>query len=489
MRLKRNLTKKILAFFSILLLFPAANWAQKLKPVTIQGTAEFAVGKEIRLIAYDDLLSYRQKVVATDKISRDGSFKLTFSTKQIQLVQIAIQTSKAEFYIEPEETYIFTIEMDPQLFQRLDPMEYGGYLQVKSKNADQNNLNYKINNFEWKTASIVDYFAPNIISDMGNNEFDSITKNIKDRFPLEYAPTNFFKSYIYYYYANLEGVILHKSPDSLYKKYLDNEYVLYDNPSYMSFFNAFYRNYLLTSKHIGKQLLTESINQGANYLALFNAVGKDPFLINERIRELAIIQNLAELCENKEFNRKNIINLLKEIAQTSHFEEHRTIANNMLYKVNLLQSGSVLPKAQFKEIGGSSFQFSDLKGKWVYVQFFNMDCPDCIREMMVIKQLKEKYGENIEFVSLSLDFTISHLLQFKEKYPQFDWHFVHFNDQFNWIDEMGINSLPDNLLINPDGTLSNRNAPDITRDLSRFLMRQFAPEEEEINPLDPHNQK
>ena len=475
-------------FLLALLLLAQTVYAQKLKPVVIEGTAEFAAGMEIRLMAYTDLLSYRQEVVATDKIGKDGSFRLSFPTRQIQLVQLAIRTSKAEFYVAPERTYHFTIDMDPQLFQLLDPMEYGGYLQIKCTDPNtSNDLNYKINRFENTAADIIDFFAPNIIGDIGKVQFDSISKNIKERFPIEYDPTNFYKSYLYYYYGSLEAMLLHKTPDSIYAKYLDNEYVLYDNPSYMSFLTDFYSNYLLTSPRIGQDVLEYAINKEGNFLSLFNAVGKDPLLVNERLREIAILENLSELYDNKDFNQKNILKIIDEVQLTSTFPEHRTMAQNTLLNLKSLEPGSKLPEAHLKEIGGSSFKFSDLTGKWVYVQFFNLNCLDCIREMMILKELKSKYGTNIEFVSISLDFSVSKLLQFKEKYPQFDWRFVHFNNEFAWLDEIRVNALPDNLLLKPDGTLYRRDAPDITRDLPLFLMRLFAPQEEKIDPLNPHN--
>ena len=486
-QMKIKTTIRLIIIVLAMLLPMHGAFAQKIKPVVIEGTAGFAAGMDVRLIAYTDLLSYRQEVVATDKIGKDGSFRLTFPTRQIQLVQLAIRTAKAEFYVAPEQTYHFTVDMDPQLFQLLDPMEYGGYLQIQCDGATPTDLNYKINRFEQTAADIIDYFAPNIIGDIGKAEFDSISTHIKARFPIEYDPTNFYKSYLYYYYAGLEGMLLNKRPDSLYAKYLDNEYVLYDNPSYMAFINGFYSNYLLTSPKIGKAVLEHVVNEEGNFLSLFNAIGKDPLLVNEKLRELAILINLPELYEDKDFSRKNILKILDDIRVSSHFTEHRTIAENILMRLKETETGAELPEIKFKEIGGSGFKFSDLKGKWVYVQLFNMDCTDCLREMMILKELKAKYGDKIEFVSLSLDFTMSRLLQFKEKYPQFDWKFVHFNNQFAWLDEMGINALPDNILLNPDGTIARRDAPDITRDLPLFLMRMFAPEEEQINPLDPHN--
>ena len=439
------------------------------------------------MLVFNDLLNGNADVAATDIIDKHGHFALKYNTNDIQLAQLAIRTSKAEFFIVPANSYTFTITVDSTLYQLINPEKYGGFLQIENARKDTDDLNYKINRFEYIASDIIDYFAPNIIGDIGKAEFDSIATNIMARFPIEYEPTNFYKSYLYYYYAKLEGMLLQKSPDSLYAKYLDNDYVLYENPAYMSFLNGFYSNYLLTSPRIGKELLTHAINEEGNFLSLFNAIGKDPLLVNERLRELAILINLPELYDNKEFNRKNILKILDDIRLSSHFSEHRMMAENLLLQLQQNRAGSTLPEVKLKEIGGSSFRFSDLKGKWVYVQFFNMDCTDCLREMMIIKELKAKYGDKIEFVSLSLDFMVSPLLQFKEKYPQFDWKFVHFNNQFEWLDELEINSLPDNLLLTPEGTLYQRNAPDITRDLPLFLMRLFAPEEEQINPLDPHN--
>ena len=57
-------------FLLALCLLAQTAIAQKLQPVVIEGKAEFAAGMEVRLIAYTDLLSYRQEVVATDKIGK-----------------------------------------------------------------------------------------------------------------------------------------------------------------------------------------------------------------------------------------------------------------------------------------------------------------------------------------------------------------------------------------------------------------------------------
>ena len=118
---------------SLLFAFPLSNRAsaQKINDIVIEGTADFAKGEEIRLVIFDDLLTYTPKTVATAKISKAGKYSLRYKTSQITLTQLVIRTSKAEFFLVPARSYHFDISMDEQLFQLLDP-EY--YAQVDLRN-------------------------------------------------------------------------------------------------------------------------------------------------------------------------------------------------------------------------------------------------------------------------------------------------------------------------------------------------------------------
>ena len=65
-----------------------------------------------------------------------------------------------------------------------------------------------------------------------------------------------------------------------------------------------------------------------------------------------------------------------------------------------------------------------------------------------------------------------------------DLQLYHFNNEFDWLYSLGVNSLPDNILLDPSGNLSMRYAPDPRRDLSLFLLQKFSKEkEEDKNPL------
>lgn len=466
--------------------------AQRNERVTVvRGKAPFAKGKEIRISAPCDMITYYREVLAVDTIKPDGSFTLTFANDTTQLVQLAIQTSKAEFYVERGKAYQLTIDMDPQLFPLIDPMAYGGYLQIRNEDSlstPTTEINKQIALFDYRLYDLIDYFSPNILSDMTREEVDSILYYLKEDYPLNYNPTHFFDAYCYYSIAFLERIAMQKNKDSLYIKYLDNEYLLYDNPAYMDFFNTFYDQFIYLSSHINRKALITCINEDRDYFALFNLVGNDPLLVNQRIRELVILKNLMQLYDNKNFNKESILTIIQQIKESTHFDEHKEIAQNIIHVLTTTGQGKPLPVAHFKEITGIDFNLSDYQGKWVFIQLFHTSCQDCIREMTMLKKLHEKYGEKVSIISLSLDFNLGHLLQFKEKYPQFDWSFIHFNNDFVWLDQMQITTLPDNLLIAPDGTLSQRYAPDISRDLARYFAKLFPEKEPDINPLLPQSQ-
>lgn len=479
-------------FFQLLCCVGLIAWtniafAQKSQNIVIQGDAKFAVGKTIRLIVFDDFVTYRTHVAASDVVDKNGNFKLSYHANEMHLAQIAINTSKAELYLEPQKSYHFSIDMDPQLFQLLDPMEYGGFLQIRNTDStSKSDINLKINHFEYVMDRLSAYYFDN---EPTQDKFDTLTDVLSKQFPIRYVPTDFYQSYLFYSFASLERVFMQKNIDSLYHKYLENEYILYNNPAYMSFFCDFYDNYLYTSPHINRQNLIECINNEGNYLSLFNEVGKDSYLVNEEIREMVILQNLMQLFDNSEFSKKNIIAIITEIGTTTHFPEHRVIAQNVIYTLQHLRAGATISTADLKAANGTQLKLEKMKGKWVYIQFFNSTCEDCIREMMIIKELQKKYADEIDFVSISTDFNVNLFIQFKDYYRQFDWQFAHFNDQFEWLNELEITTLPDNILISPDGKLAQRYAPDITRELAGYLARLFKKEEKEVNPLSPHEKK
>ena len=451
-------------------------WAQKIAPVVIHGYADFAVGEEVRLIAYEDLITYTPKVVSSDMVDKNGAFELSYATPEVRLVQLEIRTSRAEFLVEPSKKYDFTISMDADLFNFFRPQDYDGFLQVENENDNPQDLNRRVNYFsDYYNYAFNRYFFP-IVYDRDEAARDSLMAIMRQKFEIRYNPFDFYQSYVFYGISQLDRIYWQKETKKLYQKYLDNDYILYNNPNYMEFFDSFYDDYVFSSLKINRENVLISINDSVNYRMLFNELGRDEFLVNERIRELVIIKNLGQLYLNHpEFDKANILKLLEELQQTTHFVEHKPLITNMINFVKKFSDNQLVKNIKLKEPNGKDFLLNKLNGKWTYLHFFRTDCLECVRELVLIREIQEKYKDSLRCVGVCLDFDKYQLQNFLNKYPQFDWEFVHFNQQYQWLNNLEVNSLPDYILLSPEGKIFNRYLPAPADGLVDYLSRLLKP--------------
>lgn len=452
-------------------------------PVTISGSAPFAAGEELRLLVFDDLLNGIPNVVATDIIDKNGHFSLKYRTNDIKLAQIAIRNAKAEFFIVPANDYSFTITMDSTLFQLINPEKYGGFLQIENVRKDTTDLNYKINRFSQFYNAVVDDYAYPLIYGSTDNVFDTVHAIIAERYDFQYLPDNYYQSYGFYTMGGLDMLQYRKKPLFIYQKYFDNDHILYYNPAYMALFNQFYDGYIYSSPYISKDLLTSAINENPDYPTLFNEVGRDPKLANARLRELVIIKNLIEFLDNKEFDRNQVLKMLDYIRKTSSFENHITLINSKLKQIEQIKKGQ--EELAFIDEKGHKARLKQYEGTPVYLHIFQTDCINCIREMLIIKEMQSKYGEKIQFVSLCVDPDKKNYQAFVKQFgKQFDWPVLYFDGQYDWLSQQGIETLPDHMLLNESGEMQVRYAPSPEQGLPEYLQMRFPSEnEQEDNPL------
>ena len=452
-------------------------------PVTITGTAPFAAGEEIRLLIFHDLLNGIADVAATDIIDKHGRFALKYNTTDIELAQLAIRTSKAEFFIVPANSYSFTISVDTALYQLINPEKYGGYLQIENAVKDTDDLNFKINRFSRYFNQVTDAYAYPMIYGSESNVFDTVRDIISQQFEFQYIPENFYQSYGYYTLGSIDLLQYRKNPIYLYQKYFDNDYILYNNPAYMSLFNQFYEGYLYYSPYVSKELLDRTINESPDYPTLFNEVGRDPKLSNARLRELVIIKNLIEFLDNKEFDQGNVLKVLDYIRKSSSFDKHIDIITSKLNQIE--KNSKTVETVTFLDEKGHKAKLKQYEGTPVYLHVFQTDCINCVREMLIIKELQKKYEGKVQFVSLCVDPEKSTYQAFVKQYAkQFDWPVLYFDAQYDWLQQQGIETLPDHLFLNANGSVSMRFPPAPEQGLPEYLQMNFPDDaKEDENPL------
>jgi hypothetical protein len=351
----------------------------------------------------------------------------------------------------------------------------GKSLHIRILHADSTELNRKIRRFDAYYNRFLELYADHFFRHIEPHVYDSLVNILFQYCPYDAHAIDFYSIYAKYRYAALDLMYRNKEKQLLYKKHLNNEYVFYKNDAYMEFFNDFFENYLYAGTNkLTRQMLFEHINHKADYFKLLDDMGKDPLLVNEKIREMVLIKGLGELyADFAEFNRTNIMQILRTMQQYTKFEEHKILIGNMLLHFFYLKSGTKAPDFSLKDVYNANIKLSDFKGKYVYMHFFATYSEESIRDMIILKSLHDQYKDTVHFISIMVDFEPVKLYHFVSTYRQFDWTFLQVGDNFTFLDDYRVKALPLGVLIDTQGNIVQYPAVSPTKGLFAYFFNLF----------------
>ena len=74
------------------------------------------------------------------------------------------------------------------------------------------------------------------------------------------------------------------------------------------------------------------------------------------------------------------------------------------YARDMFKAGDRLPSLSVPDLAGNPHSIGEFRGKYVVLDFWATWCPDCRKEIPVMKQLYEKYAsDQVVFVGISFD--------------------------------------------------------------------------------------
>jgi len=81
---------------------------------------------------------------------------------------------------------------------------------------------------------------------------------------------------------------------------------------------------------------------------------------------------------------------------------NQVLANNDLPKGIIHQDGRIASSFTLKDIDGETYNFSDSKGKWVFVHFWATWCGPCRKEIPTIQDIVKKFeNSNLDIVIIN----------------------------------------------------------------------------------------
>ncbi|MCD4774222.1 MAG: TlpA family protein disulfide reductase [Bacteroidales bacterium] len=443
------MSKKILLVV-ILLIFVLSSFSQT---TIIRGTVENNDFNKIRILTYADQISYFEKTIASSEIDEKGNFFIEFDLSQNIHSFLVIGFQKAEFYIEPAQTYDLEIivKKDDKPFSFSDPK----MLDIKIINSKKSELNTLIRNFNF----IYNNFIINNFNNLYKKRQKFLIDTLKNRTNnlLNASENKYFENYVKYKIASIEQMAGIKNKTNIAQEYFINKKVLYNNIEYMSFFNTSFDRYLnINSNNISINHIRNIINNehnNASVLELIKIIKKDKLLSQDyQILELVLLKSLTELYYTPNYNKENILKIISEISENGKFSQNREIAKNLILSINKLKPGTAAPNFSLPDFNNNIISLKDFKGKYVYINFWNSNCIRCILEMDSIQKIKNQYKNKIDFISISTD---RHPEKAKNILTEknYDWIFLHFNNNIELLENYNVKMLPVNVLINPEANI------------------------------------
>ena len=449
-------------FFNLIVaLLLVANLSNAQSNIAIRGVTENAAGKKIELFKISDQISLREMLTDSCRIGDDNKFNLRCYANYPTMVTLQIENYSQSFYVEPGKEYNIVI---PRFDWNLDEKRNIFYdpepLPLLFQNVAADDINLLIDSIDRVISSFIDknYFYFDQKFKPSAYYFDSLVSVVNKICP-DYEK-DFVKRYKRFHLAELKYNMKFGSRKSLIDTYIKNSPILYYDDNYMSLFATLY------GYSISKGTKDISVYRLANWVynldlnTYIDSIGVDPTLRHEQVRELAALQALQESYYNKYYNSEMVVKMIERIAQRTKFNEHKTIARNILDGLKSsgeddkapATAGFVLPDVDKNPVALDSFA-----GKWIYIAFVRVNDPESVSELETMAHFKDKVcGENDSVVFLTIDCDrefqkMFHFLKNTKHGNRFAWTWLHFDGNYDMLRHFQITSCPWFVLINPEG--------------------------------------
>lgn len=423
-------------------------FAQDGQLVTIKGYAPSFVGREITVLEIVDYLSDYESKLASATVQKDSSFSLSFFLKETQKLVVRCENNKSWLYAQPGAQYkVYFPEKDPYS----PKLKSENTVELAFFDLPENDINYKILAFQrWNDEYMSRYY---VLKSVDQKQFANKLDTFKIYVERAYKNDTsvFFLTYVRFTMAELDEIEFAGARNRYekYDFYIKPSPVFYRNDAYMSYIKKHYQNMIPRLSNETNTLVYKGVLKSSPTMVM-KALGTEYSLSNLRIRELILMNALAEQFYSDDFPQTNIMTILDSLQERALFVEHRQIAKNLKDRLTELVPGAKAPDFILRDQEGNLMTKSDFTSKYLYFHFYDPTSKQNELEMKLLMDLYQKYNGYVQFVTLyqeppSNGNTTS---DYKLKTP---WKNFSISDNKNVMDQFKIRSFPSYALIDTQG--------------------------------------
>jgi len=438
----------------LLLLLPAfPGWLIQAEPTTVSGNASAYSGMQLVFYRTSDWISGTEKIAGQCQISDSGDFQLVIALEGTTRLFAYLGIYKGYFFAEPGKSYQLVLpeKRDKSQEDLLNPYFEPVELQLGLANFNSADLNMLIAMFDDAYIPFYDKYVNSIYNKPDLMRLEEDIKQME--LPFKDDQNDFFRAYRQYHYGMLKMLTKQQGTQSLSDEFFNNRRVLYENPSYAELFNQVFDKYFIFIGRTGagKQIYAD-INQTGSYRDLLHTLSGSDNISNDTLTELVVLKQIHDEFYSNQFSRNGLLSILDSLCLTTRVEEHNVIGRNIKYKITRLQPGYAPPQFELRDTDGNLVKLSDFKGKYVYLNFCTCQSYTCLNEFNMLAGLHKRHGNRLSIITIATDPMEEVLRQFLVK-NQYDWKFLHYDNQPEILKDYDIRAFPTYFLIGPDGNL------------------------------------
>lgn len=453
------------SIFALILLFLISNIAVS-QNVKIKGNVNVP-NALVRLLTYDDMLTYEQNLVSETKSDDKGDFFIETEISDVTMAQIAVNLERVDLLIKPDATYELEISIpeqkdDVSYFERENPS-----LKIININDDELYSQYHVSNM------IIDDFIYNNFNQLYRNRrlslLDTLDVNIKRIIPE--IKSDFVKDNIRYRKAAIQMVVNNDNGKKVVNQYFNKQEVLYSNPAYMSLFHELFANYLssgLFNASEMRRMLYEDYGVFMTYLK-----GKDVFLAeNQNLAELIVAYNLKRMFYEFQDDRIVILEKLKSIAQNTKNQKNKNVVNDILKQIDRLSFNSAAPDFSLEDVNGNIVNLTDYKDNMLLVQFVNKVSSMTDYQFELLKDFSNQWQDTIQVVTIATKESFNDFEKmFEEK--NYKWKLLNLENEILLLEKYHVRTFPDYVIIGTNGKIGMSPAPSPEQYLDFHVRRLY----------------
>ena len=455
----------------LLLLFILLSVAGLAKQAKLTGDCINCKGAAIQLMAFDDLISYREVVLDHNTIEQNGHFSLDFDVQNVTYAWVQIEEFRYDFYLSPGTD--LQIWFDKTLREKELMLPFRGTINLipEFKESPGAELNKEIKKFNERLDEFMEAQHELLMRRKAAPVLGKKVERFKHEMDSTYSNAKgFLADHIEYSIANVE-LVNSRKPEFLFSEYLKDRKMQYGNLEFMRFFQQFY------SKSLSKLATGDRKTEFRTAFKLPEPDGAfqtllsdEPYMENVQHRQANYIKGLGDLCGTGIYDQAKLVRMLERFSMYSSNGYLGKIAKNLAWKHGRFMDGEPAPDFYARTVNGDLISLKAFEGAPLLVEFSMVGNGLCERETIILPDLLKEYPQ-YQAISFMVNEVRSTVWDFAQK-EGLDWPVVRLDANSKILGDYDVRSVPTYILIDSKGDFLKYQLTEPSRGLDKTLFEQ-----------------